>query len=196
MSRMLSHAGIPLTLGLLALAVPAAAAGGGESDLEEFAYELGNLILLVGVIVYFARKPIQKFFGERREKIRTDIGEASQILADAEARLSEWQERMGELDAEIEKIRATERRRAEREREKILEEAQQSAERIRREAGTAVEREVRRAQEELRREAAELALEMAESLLRERMGEEDQSRLVEEFIARVESTNSPERSGR
>ena len=196
MSRVLSHAGIPLSLVLLA--VPAAAAGGasGESHLTEFAYELGNLILLVGVIVYFVRKPIQKFFGERREKIQADIGEAGQILADAEARLSEWQERMGELDAEIEKIRATERRRAEREREKILEEAQQSAERIRSEAGTAVEREVRRAQEELRKEAADLALEMAENLLRERMGEEDQSRLVEEFIARVESTNSPERSGR
>ena len=200
MSPMLFHAGIPLSLGLV-LAVPAAAAGGGggENHLKEFAYELGNLILLVGVIVYFARKPIQNFFGDRREKIRSDIGEATQILADAEARLSQWQERMSELDAEIEKIRATERRRAEREREKILEEAQQSAERIQREAGTAVEREVRRAQEELRREAAELALEMAETLLRERMGDADQSRLVEEFIARVESANpvdTPERSGR
>ncbi|MCP4906235.1 MAG: hypothetical protein GY910_14760, partial [bacterium] len=86
--------------------------------------------------------------------------------------------------------------RAEREREKILEEAQQTAERIRSEAGTAVEREVRRAQEELRREAAELALEMAENLLREKMGDEDQSRLVEEFIARVESNSHSEGSGR
>ncbi len=196
MNRVLSVAWILLSVALLAVPAVAAGGGDGESPLEEFAYELGNLVLLLAVIIYFARKPVREFFEERREKIQSDIVEAGQILTDAEARLSEWQERMAELDAEIEKIRATERKRAEREREKILEEAQQAAERIRNEAGTAVEREVRRAQEELRKEAAELALEMAGNLLRERMGDEDQSRLVEEFIARVESSNRSEGSGR
>ena len=180
-----------IALSFLVLALPAAAAGGegGQNPWVEFAYEIGNLFLILAVIIYFAREPMKNFFAERREQIQSDIAESGRLLADAEARLSEWQERMGQLDAEIEKIRATERRRVQREREKILEEAQQAAERIRSEAGVAVEREVRRAQEELRREAAELALEMAEDLLRERMGDEDQSRLVDEFIARVESSN-------
>ena len=43
--------------------------------------------------------------------------------------------------------------------------------------------------------AAELALEMAENLLRERMGEEDEARLVSELIARVESVNRADTSG-
>jgi len=183
-------------VGSLLFVAPAWAAGdGGEGNpWKTFGWEIFNLILLIGVIVYFARKPIVAFFGRRREQIRGELSSSATLLADAEARLAEWQARMGELDAELEKIRASERQRSEREREKILEDARQAALRIRRDAGTAVEREMRRAQEELRREAAELALEMAEGLLRERIDDADQARLVDEFIARVETASAAGRT--
>ena len=195
--RRLVARGVTMVFLCLLWAAPAAASAGGdgESPWVEFGWEIGNLALLIGTVVYFVRGPIQKFFVARREQIRENLGSAAEVLADAEARLTEWQNRMSELDAEIEKIRTTERRRAERERERILEEAELAAERIHRDAGTAVEREVRRAQEALRKEAAELALEMAENLLRERMGDEDEARLVSELIARVESVNRADTSG-
>ena len=188
MSRILRHAGVFACTALF-FALPAGAAGdGGEGDpWWTFGWEVFNLFALIALIVYYVRAPIVSYFADRRERIREELKSAAQVLADAEARLAEWQARMNELDSELEKIRTMERRRIERERDKILEDARLAAQRIEREAGIAVDREMRRGQEELRQEAAERAFAMAESLLRERVGAEDQARLFDEFIARVES---------
>ena len=53
-------------LGLVLLAMPAHASEGG--GLEMLLWQTGNLLLLLGVLVYFARKPLQKFFADRRDQ--------------------------------------------------------------------------------------------------------------------------------
>ena len=61
-------------------ACPAAlAAGGGEdvSHAAQFVWQAVNLLILAGVLVYFARKPIASFLVDRREKIRGDLDEAA-----------------------------------------------------------------------------------------------------------------------
>ena len=83
------------------------------------------------------------------------------------------------------------RRRAEAEREAILADAQVAAERIHRNAVATVEQELRRAQSELRREASELAVELAANLLRDRVRDDDRSRLMDEFISSVEQSPPP-----
>ena len=188
MSRILRRAGA-FAWAALFFALPAwgAGDGGGDSPWWKFGWEIFNLLVLIGAIVYFVRAPTVTFFAKRREQIREELENAAQVLADAEARLAEWQARMNELDTELENIRTTERGRVEKERDKILEDARLAALRIAREAGIAVQREMLRGQEELRKEAAERALALAESLLRERIGAEDQARLFDEFISRVES---------
>lgn len=180
--------GLVVLVATLVVAGPALAAGGGNPWVK-FSWEVANLLILIGVIVYFARTPIKQFFAERREGIRGDLSSAAQVLADAEARFAQWQEKMSELDAELEKIRSTELRRVEQERQRILEEAQEIAERIKRDAAIAVEREQRRAQVALQKEAGVLAVDMAAQILREQMANDDRARLVDEFIARVEAAN-------
>ena len=49
---------------------PAHAAAGGPMDLL---LQGVNLLILLGVIVYFARKPIQNFFADRRSRIKEDL---------------------------------------------------------------------------------------------------------------------------
>lgn len=174
---------------LLALvATTAFAAGGGEGHdaTMETIWQAVNLALVLGVIVYFGRKPIADFFATRRTAIQTDLGQAAELLAKAEQRNAELQRRLVDLSSEVEDIREAATRRAEQEAERILSDARAAAERIRRDAQAAVDQELRRAQKKLREEAADLAVELAASKLREQVGSSDRERLIDEFITHVE----------
>jgi F-type H+-transporting ATPase subunit b len=177
-----------LVASLLLMAGSAHAAGGSEDEgghLAKFIWQTLNLALLLGVLVYFGRKPIQSYFAERRREIRDGLDSSARLLEEAETRLTEWQGRLERLDAETEEIRNTTHRLAEAERERILADARASAERVRRDAAAAVEQEVRRARTVLREEASDLAVELAERMLRETVNEGDRDRLVDEFVERV-----------
>jgi F-type H+-transporting ATPase subunit b len=172
----------------LAAAAPAHAAEGGDSLLG---WKIANFVLLVTVLVLALRKPLQKFFADRRGAIHTDIEEAAALRKAAEERHSQWQRRLANLERELDEIRATSRERADAEREHLLADARAAAERIRRDAENAVDQELRRARARLRDEASELAVELAAGILREQVGPADRDRLLDEFIGRIE--RSPEK---
>ncbi len=173
----------------LLLAAPALAAGGGEENVvKDLLYRVLNLVILIGVLVYFARKPIQGFFSDRRNQIRDSLGAASELCRRAEARYSKWQRKLADLEGELASIRETARERAEREREQILADARAAAERIKHDARSAVDQEVRRAKAQLRDDASELAIELAAEILREQVTTRDRERLFDEFVERIERT--------
>jgi F-type H+-transporting ATPase subunit b len=169
------------------LAGPAAAASGeGHGGPGDLLYPVLNLLVLLGVLLYVGRRPVQGFFADRRAKIQEDLDSAAGLLASAESRHAQLQRQLTRLDQELERIRAGARERAEQERARILADAAAAAERIRSEARAAVARETQRARETLRDEAAELALELAAERLREEVTEADRDRLLDEFVARIE----------
>jgi len=165
--------------------VPAAASEGG-GGLGDLAWPALNLVILLAALVYFGRRPIQDFFAARQDRIRDDLDAAASALAEAEARHTEWERKLAQLDAEMARIREQARERAEAERKHILADASAAAERIRKDARSAVDQELRRGREELRREAAELAVEIAAETLRARVNDADRSRLVDDFIETIE----------
>ena len=182
----------------LLIAAPAQAASGGEggADWERFFWEVMNLALLVGVIIYLGRRGIRDYFTNRRIGIRNELDQAAQLLKDAEERYATWEAKLADLESELQKIRETEQLRVKQERGHILEEARLNAERIAENATVLVDRELRRAEEALRQEASELAVEMAARYLSERVSDEDRKRLMDEFIARVEETPASNGAGR
>ena len=82
---MTRYALLPALL-LLVVASPAAASeeGGG---LVEFAWEAGNLLLLLGVLFYLGRKPVLNYLSERRQRIQDNLASSEQLLKEAEDRL-------------------------------------------------------------------------------------------------------------
>jgi F-type H+-transporting ATPase subunit b len=185
-----------LLIAALAAAGPALAAGGAEHDImRDIVHPAVNLALLLAVIIYFARKPIKAFFGDRRTQIQDELRRAAELKAEAETRYADWQRRLTDLDAELDTIRATARERADTERERIVADAEAAAERIRRDAHAAVEQELRRARERLREEASELAIEIAAERLEQQLTDDDRSRLLDEFVQRVERSSEPGGSG-
>jgi F-type H+-transporting ATPase subunit b len=171
----------------LLVAAPALATGAEDEGGGGLLLPAINLLILLGVLVYFGRKPVQAFFAERRRAIGGELETAAQLRQQAEERHAKWQRRLADLERELAEIRTTAQERADAERDHILTDARVAAERIRRDASAAIEREVRRAHERLRGEAADLAVELAAGILRERVGADDRQRLVDEFIARVEA---------
>jgi F-type H+-transporting ATPase subunit b len=170
---------------LILPAIAQASDDSGRSPTETLYYLAGNLALLVSVIIYCSRKPVQAFFASRRNEIKTELEGAASQLSDAEATYAKWQRRLAELESELEEIRTTARQRAEAERERILSDARASAERIRRDGTAAVKLELRHAREELRKEATQAAIDLAAERLEREITDADQDRLVDEFIDRV-----------
>lgn len=154
---------------------------------KEFTYEVINLALLIAVLVYFARKPVQQYLATRRDTIAKNIASSEQLLLEAERKLADWNAKAARLDADVATILEATRKGAEAERAAILADAEATAVRIRQSATGVVERELRAAREALRGEAAELAVSLAAKLLREQVTGDDRNRLVDEFIAKVES---------
>jgi len=182
-----------LTVSLL-LAAPALAAGGGDEhgSAADLLWPTVNLLILLGVLFYFAHKPVKAFFADRRSGISGELEEAAQLKKEAEESFSKWERKLADLEQELQEIRETARERAETEREHILADARSAADRIRRDASIAIDQEVRRAHERLREEASDLAVELAAGMLRDQVGPDDRERLLDEFIARVES--APQRT--
>jgi len=164
---------------------PVFAASGGEETAGFPVWELANFAILVGGLALVGRGPLKEMFATRRATIANEIETAAELLAQAEARNAEWQQKLNDLDRELDEIRDTARRRAEDERERILAEANEAAQRIQRDAVASVEYELRRAQSELREEAAALATELAAGMLRDQVGDGDRDRLMDEFISSV-----------
>ena len=183
---------LPARAVALALALAAAPAGAAEGEghgggLAALLWQALNLAILLAVLLYFARKPVVEYLEQRRTGIQESLESSARLLADAEVKLAEWQARSERLDAELAELRATSRRIAEEEREQILAQARSTAERIRRDATSAIDQELRRARATLSSEAAELAVELAARILAENVGEEDQRRLFDEFLERIET---------
>jgi len=181
-----------LSLLLLAsTAAGAAAAGGGAGapgavipwwDLFK---QLVNFSILVGVLVYFLRKPLASFLKERSELLRKSIGDAARAREEAAAKLSAIEARMSGLADEIAGMSRKMDAEADEEARRIREIAEIEIERVRTQARFAAGQEVKKAREELRREAAGLSIRAAGEIVKRTITPEDQERLVRENIDKI-----------
>ncbi|MCC6641802.1 MAG: ATP synthase F0 subunit B [Deltaproteobacteria bacterium] len=179
---------------LLAPAAAYASAPVGE-ELVDIALKGLNLLLVFGLIAWYGREPIRRFFSDRRQTISHDLGHAAKLLEDAELKYAEWERRMAGIDGDLAEIRRQASERADAERRRILAEAEASAQRIRRDAEAAAEQEIRRARAELQAEAADLAVRLAGQLVTARMTPADAERLLDEFVTKLGTAPPAARGG-
>lgn len=173
-------------LAVLALAGPASAAGGGEGGWTTLIFQAINLALLIGLLVYFAGRPIRRFLGTRAETVTREVAEATRLHAEARAKLDEYEARLASLQQEAEALLAEFRREGEAEKERLVAEAKAEAERITREAERTAAYEVSRARARLEAEVVDRAVALAEQLLREKMTPADIRRLTTDYLTELE----------
>jgi F-type H+-transporting ATPase subunit b len=184
----------PLLLALLAAGIAVDPAFASEAAAEHghagpdwgyFVYHSIGLALLLGVLVYYTREPLQTFLLDRSAAIRRQIEGAEAALATARAEAAELRARLERANEENEALVRTVAAQAEAERGLALERARQAAERIRQESRRSADQEITRARRELQEEAARLATSIAAEILREGMTPDDDRRLVGEFVEQI-----------
>lgn len=178
-------------IGLLVIGVSVAlAGGGGEGEAvtwKDWLWRIINfgilLFLLYLLISKFRLKDVLTKRSEGIEKAMRDAEEAKEL---AQKALQEVEERLKLKDKETEDIIATSRRSGEEERDRLIKEGDRVGERILEQVRVNIEYELRHAREAIKAEAVEIAMGLAEKRLKEGITKEEQERLLEESLERIE----------
>jgi F-type H+-transporting ATPase subunit b len=175
-------------LAFATLAFGAEGAGHG-GDWKEWLWKILNFAILVGVLIWFAKKPFTEFLKKRTALIEKTLQEAKEARELAEKALAEVEERLKLKDREIEEILAHAQQSAKREKELLVQQGEQMKEKILEQAKTNIEYEVRLAKDSIKAEAVEIALELAEKKLKGKLTREEQIRLIEESLSKMGTKN-------
>jgi F-type H+-transporting ATPase subunit b len=132
---------------------------------------------------------IKGYFRKRTELIEQSLKEAREAKELAQKALAEVEERLKLKDEEIEEILSAARRSGESEKTRLAEEGDRVKERILNQTKSNIDYEVKRAKEAIKQEAVEIAMELAEKKLKGKLTKEEQMRLLEESIAKIEGKN-------
>ncbi len=176
---------------VMAVSAEEGAAHGEEGwDARSEVPRMVNFVIIVVLLWFFLRKPIARYFANRREEIQRQLEEAIRARDEAEAKLEEYQGKVGNLEKELASMRTESEEARERLRQVLLEEARKSTDRVLEQARLNIELERKRAVDSLKTEASLLALELAEGLLKENISPEDRERINRECIEGLEGDRS------
>jgi len=145
--------------------------------------------LIFLVILYFvAFKRISAVLEERRSRIEQGLRDADQARVDREQAAAERLRVLADARTESEQILTRAQRVADENRERDLAATRSELEQLRERAAADIAAEKERALAEVREQVADLALAAAGRVVGETMNTERERRLVEEFLAQVDSS--------
>lgn len=161
----------------------AGAEGGFGLNFNILETNLINLSVLIAILVYFGRQILPKTLSDRHAAIQVAIQDVEQRCKGAEAALREQQHNLKQAQSEAEQIRANAVESAKSAREAILAQAQEDVQRLKESASQDLNSARDRAIAELRQRVVAMAMEQAESQLKDRMNESTQHQLIDRSIA-------------
>ncbi|MDP2278168.1 MAG: F0F1 ATP synthase subunit B, partial [Nitrospirota bacterium] len=177
----------------LASAAVVHASGGEEGSAgavaKDYLWKIINFGILFFIIFKFGKKPLQDFLKKRTELIEKSLKEAKEAKELAQKALAEVEERLKARDREIGEIVSSAKESGEKEKARLIEEGGRMKEKILEQARTNIAYEIKRAKETIKEEAAAIAIELAEKKLKEKLTEEEQLKLLEESLAKIEGKN-------
>ncbi len=174
------------------LAADAGAHAKAFSFTEEL-FKLVNTLIVVGILYKVAFNPIKNFLKDRREGIRKALEEARAAREEAEKQLAEQRSKVADLEAELMRVRDQGKKERAAMQERLEKEQENQAQRLLEQTRTTIELEASKARAELQNQAASLALNLAEEMLKKELGEADQERFVENYLANIDDRNGGSR---
>jgi F-type H+-transporting ATPase subunit b len=184
-------AGMTILLLVLLAAVGFASEGGGHhvdsgKQMKDFMWRCVDFAALIGILFWAIKKAdMKKSLADRQDGIAKALREAEEARSAAEKKFAEYNQKLAAANQEIDALQAAIRREGALEKERIIAEAQVTADKIKEQAQVAANQAVLKARAELRAEAAYLSVQLAEQTLREKVRQDDQDRLVGEYLTKV-----------
>lgn len=179
---------------LLVCNIGAAFASSGEDGHGEAApkgwvatdtYRVMNFSVLFIALFLLLKKPVSNALNARIIGIKEQLEDLEAKKAEAEKQLSEYNERLSLLDKEAEGLIAEYIKQGEEAKVRIIEAAESTAEKLEEQAKRHIEHEFDQAREELQAEIMQKALVKAEEIITTKISDEDQDRLVDEYLEKV-----------
>jgi len=164
--------------------------GAEPSLFKAYFWAIINFLILVGLLVFMMKKmDIKGYFKKRTELIEQSLKDAREAKELAQKALAEVEERLKIKDREVEEILKAARESGERETGRLAEEGDRLTTRILEQTRNNIDFEVKMAKEAIKEEAVEIAMELAEKKLKQKLTKEEQMKLLEESIAKIEGKN-------
>ena len=156
---------------------------GGWTPIDN--YRVMNFAVLAIALFFLLRKPVTEFLNNRILGIRQQLNDLEEQKTAAEKKVAEYNEKLAALNQEAEKIIGDYRKQGEMARARILQEAEASAAKLEEQARRNIEYEFAQARRKLETEIFEKAMAKAESKLKNLITEDDQDKLVQEYLNKV-----------
>ncbi|HET8775011.1 MAG TPA: ATP synthase F0 subunit B [Thermoanaerobaculia bacterium] len=168
----------------------AAAASGEHHEKTYFGIpgwilKTANMLLFIGVLVYFAGGPVKKAFADRSAAIRQAAQDARERREKADRMAGDIQARLAAIEAEVHAIHERAQAEGERQKRELIAAAEAESQKILANARNEVDNRLKHARTELTEFAGQLASERAEQILREKITDQDQQKLFQESLREV-----------
>lgn len=147
---------------------------------------VGFLIALF-VLKKFAWRPVLQMLDERRQKIADEFAEIEVQKKKTEALLKEYEDRLQKIEDEARVRMNASVAEGQKIAARLKTDAQEEARRIVVRASSEIERDVEKAKAQLKESMVAMTLGATEKLLRERLDETANRKLVEQFLSEVEA---------
>jgi F-type H+-transporting ATPase subunit b len=149
--------------------------------------KLVNLLILLGILYYFLRRPVHEFFAQRLASVRQMLERAAKEKETATLKMAELDARLNRLDAELAGIREQANREAAAERARMKVETERDIEKLRMSTNREIEAAKQVAMADLREYAATKSVELAEQIIRRELTPEDDARLLRRVSEEMDS---------
>ena len=161
----------------------AAEEGGFGLNTDVLETNLVNILIVVGLLVYFGRGFLGKILSDRRSAIESAIKEAEDRRQQAASALAEEQQKLAQAQQEASRIRAAAEEQATATKAAILAQSERDIQRLRESVFQDVDAERARAIAELRQQVTAMALQKAEAELPSHLNDDVQRGIIDRSIA-------------
>jgi F-type H+-transporting ATPase subunit b len=159
--------------------------GGSKGWLSTDTFRVMNFAVLAIALVFLLRKPLSQALSSRIKVIKEQLEDLQTRKAEAEKKLAEYNEKLAQLEKEAAQIVEDYVKQGHEAKARILKEAESSAEKLKAQARRNIEHEFEQAKLKLQKEIFETSLEKAEEILKAKISDDDQDRIVDEYLKKV-----------
>ncbi len=146
---------------------------------------LFNFALLLFILWYFGKAPLQQMLNERKEMLSKEIQEAGSLYEVASQDFSKWEGALSNIEADAVNFEGQAKEAVQRGRKHILETAEKDAARIKVEAKLMGDTEAKKLQNVLQKEVASRSIQAAQLYLNAHFTEKDHHKVVAEYLESV-----------
>ena len=148
-----------------------------------FIWPIINLLLLFILLKIFLFKPLRKMMEERTAAVQNDMDSAEKAKIEAQELAAAGTETLAQARKEAQDIIAQAKQEAAQTKSELLKNTQEEAQQIMDAAEKSIAIERKKALQEAQSQIADLAIAAASKIVGENLGDENNRRLVDNFLA-------------